>query len=89
MLAVVVGRLTRPRSDSDGVSAGLVGYLLGAYDGTTTDPRVLATRDGISGWRKYEEDTTRHDTTCHTATRLLAGVYFVGSRPVPGLGRMQ
>lgn len=30
MPAAVVRRLTRPRSDSDGVSAGPVGYLVGA-----------------------------------------------------------
>jgi len=46
MLAVVVRQLTRPRSDSDGVLAGPVGYLVGGYDGATTDPRVLATTDG-------------------------------------------
>jgi hypothetical protein len=44
--AVVAGRLTQPRSDSNGVSAGSVGYLLGGDDGTTLDPAVLATADG-------------------------------------------
>ena len=46
MQAVVVGQLTRARSDSSGVSAGPVGYVVGGYDGTTVDPRVLATTDG-------------------------------------------
>ena len=32
----VVGQLIRPRSDSDGVSAGPVGYLVGGYDGGTS-----------------------------------------------------
>ncbi len=44
--AAVVGTLSRARSDSVGVSAGPVGYLVGGYDGTTMDPQVLATRDG-------------------------------------------
>jgi DNA-binding beta-propeller fold protein YncE len=46
MQVAVVGQLTRPRSDSDGVSAGPVGYVVGGYDGTTVDPQVLATTDG-------------------------------------------
>ena len=44
--AAVVGALTRARSDSEGVSAGPVGYVVGGYDGTRLDPEVLATRDG-------------------------------------------
>ena len=44
--AAVVGQLTRARSDSNGVSAGPVGYVVGGYDGTTVDPQVLATTDG-------------------------------------------
>ncbi len=44
--AGVVGRLSRPRSDSSGVAAGPVGYVLGGYDGTILDPQVLATTDG-------------------------------------------
>ena len=36
MPAAVVGQLTRPRSDSDGVSAGPVGYLVGGYDDVTS-----------------------------------------------------
>jgi hypothetical protein len=31
-----MGQLIRPRSDSDGVSAGPVGYLVGGYDGVTS-----------------------------------------------------
>jgi len=45
--AAVVGQLTRPRSDSSGVSAGPVGYVVGGYDGATLDPQVLATTDGV------------------------------------------
>ncbi len=44
--AAVVGQLNRARSDSNGVSAGPVGYVVGGYDGTTVDPQVLATTDG-------------------------------------------
>ena len=43
------GALSRARSDSVGVSAGPVGYVVGGYDGTnpsSLDPQVLATRDG-------------------------------------------
>lgn len=36
MPTAVVGQLIRPRSDSDGVSAGPVGYLVGGYDGVTS-----------------------------------------------------
>ena len=46
MPAAVVGQLSRARSDSNGVSAGPVGYVVGGYDGTTLDPQVLATTDG-------------------------------------------
>lgn len=44
MPAAVVGRLTRPRSDSDGVSAGPVGYLVGGYDGATSGTVFRSTR---------------------------------------------
>ncbi len=44
--ATVVGALSRARSDSNGVSAGPVGYVIGGYDGTIVNPQVLATRDG-------------------------------------------
>jgi DNA-binding beta-propeller fold protein YncE len=44
--AVVAGQLGRARSDAGGVSAGGAGYVVGGYDGTTVDPRVLATTDG-------------------------------------------
>ena len=42
--AAVVGRLTRPRSDSDGVSAGPVGYLVGGSDGVTGRTVFRSTR---------------------------------------------
>ena len=42
----VVGRLPAARSDASGVTAGSVAYVIGGYDGTSWDPRVLATRDG-------------------------------------------
>jgi DNA-binding beta-propeller fold protein YncE len=44
--AAVTGALSRPRSDSDGVSAGAYGYVVGGYDGTVLDPQVLGTTDG-------------------------------------------
>ena len=44
--ATVTGAMSRARSDSSGVSAGAAGYVLGGYDGTDLDPRVLATTDG-------------------------------------------
>jgi DNA-binding beta-propeller fold protein YncE len=44
--AAVVGQLSRARSDSDGVSAGPVGYVVGGYDGTILDPQVLVRTDG-------------------------------------------
>jgi DNA-binding beta-propeller fold protein YncE len=46
MPAAVAGQLPRARSDSNGVSAGPAGYVVGGYDGTTLDPQVLATTDG-------------------------------------------
>ncbi len=42
----IVGRLPAGRSDTVGVTAGTVAYLIGGYDGTTLDPAVLATTDG-------------------------------------------
>ncbi len=44
--AAVTGALSQARSDSYGVSAGAVGYVVGGYDGTRWSPQVLATRDG-------------------------------------------
>ena len=44
--AAVVGQLPAARSDASGVTAGSVAYVIGGYDGTSWDPRVLATRDG-------------------------------------------
>jgi DNA-binding beta-propeller fold protein YncE len=44
--AAVTGALSRARSDSDGVTAGPAGYVVGGYDGTTIDPQVLGTTDG-------------------------------------------
>jgi DNA-binding beta-propeller fold protein YncE len=44
--ATIVGQLPAARSDASGVTAGSVAYVIGGYDGTSWDPRVLATRDG-------------------------------------------
>jgi hypothetical protein len=44
--ATVAGALSRARSDSDGVTGGPAGYVVGGYDGTTLDPQVLGTTDG-------------------------------------------
>ena len=68
--AAVVGQLTRPRSDSSGVSAGPVGYVLGGYDGTTLDPQVLATTDG------------QH---FRVAARLAVPVRYAGAALLDGL----
>ena len=45
--ALVAGSLARARSDSTGVTVGPVAYVLGGYDGSTLDPQVLATTDGV------------------------------------------
>ena len=66
----VVGALSRARSDSYGVSAGPVGYVVGGYDGTTMDPQVLATTDG------------RH---FRVAARLPVPVRYAGTVAVGGL----
>ena len=68
--AAVVGQLTRARSDSSGVSAGPVGYVVGGYDGTTVDPRVLATTDG------------RH---FRVAARLPVPVRYAGAAAADGM----
>ena len=68
--AAVVGQLTRPRSDSSGVSAGPVGYVLGGYDGATLDPQVLATTDG------------QH---FRVAARLAVPVRYAGATALDGL----
>jgi DNA-binding beta-propeller fold protein YncE len=66
----VVGALVRARSDSSGVSAGPVGYVVGGYDGTTLDPQVLATTDG------------QH---FRVAARLPVPVRYAGTAAVAGL----
>ena len=45
--AAVVGQLPVARSDATGVTAGSVAYVVGGYDGTSWDPSVLATQDGL------------------------------------------
>jgi hypothetical protein len=68
--AAVVGQLGRARSDSNGVSAGPVGYVVGGYDGTTLDPQVLATTDG----QRFR-----------VAARLPVPVRYAGTAAVAGL----
>ena len=68
--AAVVGRLSRARSDSNGVSAGPIGYLVGGYDGTIVDPQVLATTDG------------QH---FRAAARLPVPVRYAGTAAVAGV----
>ena len=38
--------MAQPRSDSNGVSAGGAGYVVGGYPGSTLKSVVLATTDG-------------------------------------------
>jgi len=45
--ASVAGRLPQPRSDAAAVTIGSTAYVVGGYDGTTADPQVLSTRDGV------------------------------------------
>ena len=68
--AAAVGRLSRARSDSNGVSAGPIGYLVGGYDGTIVDPQVLATTDG------------QH---FRAAARLPVPVRYAGTAAVAGV----
>ena len=45
--AQVVGSLPQPRSDEAAVTLGQQIYIVGGYDGTSADPEVLATSDGV------------------------------------------
>ena len=45
--AETVGQLPQARTDHTAVTIGDTTYLIGGYDGTTPDPNVLATTDGI------------------------------------------
>jgi hypothetical protein len=56
--AAVVGQLTRPRSDSSGVSAGPVGCVLGGYDGTRPVPTVTTSRLVTTGQMVPNEATS-------------------------------
>jgi outer membrane protein assembly factor BamB len=44
----VIAHLPRPRADFSAVTIGATVYLVGGYDGTTTDGAVLATKDGVT-----------------------------------------
>ena len=68
--AAVVGAMSRPRSDSNGVAAGPAGYVVGGYDGTVLDPQVLGTTDG------------RH---FRVAARLPVPVRYAGTAVLGGL----
>ena len=70
MQAAVVGQLSRARSDSAGVSEGRFGYVVGGYDGTVPEPRVLATMDG------------QH---FRVAARLPVPVRYAGAAAMAGL----
>ena len=71
--AAVVGALTRARSDSEGVSAGPVGYVVGGYDGTILDPQVLATRDG----QHFRVAARLPVPVRYAATAAVAGLIWV------------
>lgn len=46
--ASTVGQLPSPRSDLSAVTVGSTAYVLGGFDGTSMDPKVLATSDGVT-----------------------------------------
>jgi hypothetical protein len=71
--AAVVGQLGRARSDSGGVSAGPVGYVVGGYDGTILDPQVLATTDG----RHFRVAARLPVPVRYAATAAVAGLIWV------------
>ena len=71
--AAVVGQLSRARSDSNGVSAGPVGYVVGGYDGTILDPQVLATTDG----RHFRVAARLPVPVRYAATAAVAGLIWV------------
>jgi len=70
MDAAVTGALSQRRSDVTGVTAGPASYLVGGYDGTTVDPRVLGTTDGAH---------------FRVAARLPVPVRYAGTAAVGGL----
>jgi len=43
----VIGRLPQPRSDASAVTIGNNVYVVGGYDGTSPDPEVVSTSDGV------------------------------------------
>jgi N-acetylneuraminic acid mutarotase len=45
--ARVVGKLPAPRSDLSAAVVGSTVYILGGYDGSSLDPRIIATVDGV------------------------------------------
>jgi DNA-binding beta-propeller fold protein YncE len=71
--AAVTGALSRPRSDSAGVSAGPDGYLVGGYDGTTLNPEVLATADGVH----FRVAARLPTPVRYAATAALGGLIWV------------
>ena len=68
--AAVVGAMSHPRSDSNGVAAGPAGYVVGGYDGTVLNPEVLGTTDGLH---------------FRVAARLPVPVRYAGTAAVGGL----
>jgi len=46
-VASAVGTLPQPRSDAGALTIGTTAYVVGGYDGTSADPEVLATTDGV------------------------------------------
>lgn len=79
--ATDVGSLQVPRSDAQAVTIGATTYLVGGYDGSRPDARVLATSDG----RSYSTVAVLPVPVRYPAVAALGGrIYAFGGQAVTG-----
>jgi len=79
--ATTISELPGPRSDCDAVSIGETVYLIGGYDGSTGDPEVLDTTDGV----RYGTVASLPVPVRYPAVAVLDGmIYVIGGETVGG-----
>jgi hypothetical protein len=79
--ATRVGSLPAPRSDAQAVTIGATTYLVGGYDGSKPDARVLATTDG----RTYRTVAALPVPVRYPAVAALGGlIYAFGGQAITG-----
>jgi hypothetical protein len=82
----IVGHLPFARADSAAVTVGTTTYLIGGFDGTSADPAVLATTDGVH----FRAVARLADPVRYAAVAAAKGsIYVFGGDAASGSGAGQ